>query len=1003
MKANGMHTLVKKLRQSPEYMDKIAHYRYLPPIPAQMEDFGPDLPEVLQDALRSSGIKQLYSHQAEALRQLRQGKNLGVTTPTASGKTLIYNLAVLEKLLADPDAHALYIFPLKALAQDQLKTLRTFSERLPGGPISAAIYDGDTSASERARIKKKLPRVLITNPDMLHYGFLAFPDAWRKFYENLKFVVIDEAHTYRGIFGSHVSLILRRLRRMCGNPGPSFVASSATMANAQEFLQRLTGLPFELVEKSGSPREGRHVFLIDPTGSPYTEGAGLLQECLDANIKTILFTKSRKITELISLWVQESAPKQAAKIAAYRSGYLPEERREIERRLFTDELSAVISTSALESGIDVGGLDACILVGYPGTMISTWQRLGRVGRQQRDALLAIIALPDALDYYFMRNPDGLFADKYENCVLDPDNAELLEDHLPCAAAEEALTTADFGLFGPAASAAVERLTRTGELHQTADGQRWVSSRKQPHRLIDIRSAGDQYQIRLDRSSRPAILGAIDSARVFKECHPGAIYLHAGQSYEVTHLDLESRTVLVRESDVDWYTQYTASEEIEILNLPEKQILRVSRREFEAGLVRVRVTERVVSYERHRIRDRALLSEHKLDLPPRVFETQAVLLTVPEIYRKRCQEFALDFAGGLHAAEHVSIAALPLHVLCERWDLGGLSVIGHPQVDQACIFIYDGYPGGVGLAEKGLEVLAEWLDSARKMTADCDCEDGCPACIHSPKCGSRNQPLDKQAAVMLLNAACKTPPRRLELPPAPGEAPLPPVVPERAWDAERRPELARPDEPLRPAVPLPEPARLVAPESGPPFRLVVFDLESQRSAQEVGGWEFSDRMGMSLGVVYDFTTGQYTTYRMDRVPELIQDLLAADLVVGFNIQRFDLKVLSGYSPFAYRIKTFDILAEIRPILGYHLSLDHLAQQTLGRGKTAEGLQAITWFREGNWNDLEKYCRSDVEITRDLLLFALRYNYLLFERKGVMLKLPVEWGARFPADVVRQLTE
>jgi DEAD/DEAH box helicase domain-containing protein len=975
-----MPALIRRLREAPEYIGQVAHYRYLPPVPARMEDFGSDLPASLQDAVRAMGIQQLYSHQADALRHLRLGQHVGVTTPTASGKTLIYNLGIFEKLLADPEAHALYLFPLKALAQDQLKIIRAFAKHIPDADLSAAIYDGDTSASERTKIKRKLPRIIFTNPDMLHYGLLAYPDAWHKFFQHLKFVVIDEAHTYRGIFGSHVSLIIRRLRRLCGQPGPTFVASSATMANAEEFLERLTGLPFTVIEKSGAPREGRHALLIEPTGSPYTQAAGMLQECLDAGVKTILFTKSRKITELISLWVQEGAPKHAAKIASYRSGYLPEERREIERRLFTDELSAVISTSALESGIDVGGLDACILVGYPGTMISTWQRLGRVGRQQRDALLILIALPDALDHYYLRKPDALFSDHFENCVLDAENQDLLEEHLPCAAAEEPLTPGDWPLFGTTAPDAVTRLTKTGDLNEVAGGNRWVASRKQPQRLISIRSVGQQYEIKLDRGGK--VLGEIDSARVFKECHPGAIYLHAGQSFEVTHLDIESRTVLVRESDVDWYTQYTASEDIEILDQDERLLpmLRVSRREFEAGLVRVRVTERVVAYERHRIRDRGLISEHKLDLPPRVFETRAILLTVPEYYRLRCQEFSLDFAGGLHAAEHVLIAALPLHVLCERWDLGGLSVIGHPQVDQACIFIYDGYPGGVGLAQKGLEVLESWLESARTMVADCDCEEGCPACIHSPKCGSGNQPLDKNAAVLLLNAMKKVPPRRLDL--AVKAAPTP-VAAYRASETPAPASAAK------------------TPTLRPGFRLVVFDLETQRSAQEVGGWDCCDKMGMSLGVVYDFATGEYTTYRMDRVPELIQDLLAADLVVGFNVEKFDLSVLSGYSPFARRIKTFDILAEIRPILGYHLSLDHLAKQTLGRGKTAEGLQAITWFLEGNWADLEKYCRADVEITRDLFLFGLKYRYLLFERKGVILKLPVDWAPRLPEEVGKQL--
>lgn len=991
-----MSALIKRLLSSPEYGGQVAHYRYLPPEPARWQEPGSDLPQVLHTAVQALGIPRLYSHQVEALDLLRAGRHVGITTPTASGKTLIYNLAVAEKLLAEPEAHALYLFPLKALAQDQLKVLQTFSRTLPGDPLSAAIYDGDTSASARGRIKRKLPRVILTNPDMLHYGLLAFPDAWHDFFRRLRYVVLDEAHTYRGVFGSHVGLVLRRLRRLCGEPGPTWVASSATMANAGEFLQRLTGSPFALVERSGAPREGRHVLLMDPLTSPYTQAAGLLQECLEQGIKTIIFTQSRKITELVAMWVQEAAPRHAKKIAAYRSGYLPEERRDIERRLFSDELSAVISTSALESGIDVGGLDACLLVGYPGTMISTWQRLGRVGRQQRDALLVMIAQPDALDHFFLHNPDRLFADRYENCVLDPANPEVLARHLPCAAAERTLTRDDSAFFGPGLDGTAAALAAAGDLHATADGSGWVASRKQTHRFVDIRSTGEQFVIKRDRDG--IVLGAMDGARVYKECHPGAVYLHAGQTYLVTHLDLESRTVLVNETDVDWYTQYTAAEDIELLDLPAGRMLRVSRRGFEAGLVRVRVTERIVAYERRRVRDRSLLSEHTLDLPPRVFETRALLLTVPELQRHKCHELALDFSGGLHAAEHVLIAALPLHVLCERWDLGGLSVIGHPQVDQACIFIYDGYPGGVGLADKGLEVLPAWLESARNLVANCDCEDGCPACIHSPKCGSRNQPLDKNACRMLLDAAVVQAPRPVDL--GAGSADAPNVL--RPAASPFAPPGVPPNAPLDPPeVPPLGPFTPRTPKLAPGYRLLVFDLETQRSAQEVGGWDRADRMGMSLGVVYDFSTGRYTAYREDRVQELVQDLLAADLVVGFNVDGFDLKVLSGYSPFAVRVKTLDLLAEIRAQLGYGISLDHLAHQTLGRGKTAEGLQAIAWFRDGNWRDLEEYCRADVEITRDLLLFGLRYRYVLFERRGVMLKHPVDWGGRLPPEVASVL--
>jgi DEAD/DEAH box helicase domain-containing protein len=967
-----LKTLVDRLVRSSAFADAVAHYQYLPAEPPAFEDVDSACPEPLRQAVAASGIKKIYSHQAQALRQLRQGVHTGVTTPTASGKTLIYNLAVSERLLAEPSAQALYLFPLKALAQDQLKTLQTFFEQVGDPALSAAVYDGDTPPAARGRIKRHPPRVLFTNPDMLHYGLLAYPEAWRPFFRNLRFVVIDEAHTYRGIFGSHVSQILRRLRRLCGAPGPTVMASSATMANAKEFLENLTGLPFSVIEKSGAPKQGRHVILLDPKGSPYAEAAAILQECLNHGVKTILFTKSRKIAELIHIWVREASPRHGERIAAYRAGYLPEERRKIEQRLFRDELDAVISTSALESGIDVGGLDAAVLVGYPGTMISTWQRVGRAGRQNRDALMVLIALPDALDHYFLRHPEAFLAGRFENCVLDPTNVFVLKQHLPCAAKEQPLALEDAEVLGPAALAEVPGLAAAGDLQESGVGNRWFCSRKHPHRLLDIRSVGETYAIKLERNGD--LLGSIDGPRVFKECHPGAIYLHAGQQFEVTGLDLDHRTVLVKDSDADWYTQYTSSEDVDILDLAPAERVEASPSRFEAGVVRVRVTEKIIAYERRRVRDQSLLSEHKLDLPPRVFETQAMLLTVPERWRKQCLEYNLDFMGGLHAAEHLLIASLPVHVLCDRWDLGGLSTLAHPQVTQPCVFIYDGFPGGVGLAAKGREVLADWLATAREIVSRCDCEEGCPACIHSPKCGSQNQPLDKQACQMLLAAASR---ESVE-----------------TWRTSRGGLLsaASPSPSPKPAdrVSPPEPA-----SAGPSqFHWVVFDVETQRSAAEVGGWDRADRMGLSLAVVYDHSSARYVTYREEQAGALIQHLLSADLVVGFNINQFDLLVLKPYGPFLDRIKTLDIAQEVRQTLGHRLSLDHLGQATLGRGKSADGLQAITWFQEGQWDLLEKYCRADVELTRDLFWFGLKFQYLLFERQGVILKIPATWHTRFP---------
>ncbi len=963
--------LVDRLVQSPQYAGRAVHYRYLPPGAPDFQDLDESWPEPLRRALATSGISRLFSHQAEAMALLRRGEHTAVTTPTASGKTLIYNMVVCEKLLQDPKSCALYLFPLKALAQDQLKTLQAFLKPLEDPGLTAAVYDGDTPPSVRARLKRNPPRVLFTNPDMLHYGMLAHAEGWLDFFRRISVIVIDEAHSYRGVFGSHVALILRRLQRLCGRPGPTLAASSATMANSQEFLRLLTGQNFNVIERCGAPRQGRHVILVNPKGSPYHEAAEILCECLDHEIKTIVFTKSRKITELIHIWVREAAPRFAARIAAYRSGYLPEERRIIEQRLFQEELSAVISTSALESGIDVGGLDACVLVGYPGTMISTWQRVGRAGRQ-REALMVLIALPDALDHYFLNHPEDFFKARFENCVLDPDNHQILRQHLPCAAREAPLTREDAGCFGTTAWQLLPELVQEGRLHETAEADRWFSARKLPHRHMEIRSAGEQYTIK--HADQERVFGSIEESRVFKECHPGAIYLHGGLQYEVVGLELIEHTVLVRAASGDWYTQYTSSEEIEILDIPAGQVVRTSAERFTAGLAQVRVTEKVVAYERRRVRDRSLISEHKLQLPPRIFETQAVVITVPGIWRRRCWEYGMDFAGGLHAVEHTLIAALPIQVLCDRWDLGGVSTMAHPQLDQPAILIYDGFSGGVGLVAKGLAVRKDWLSGAREIIAGCACEEGCPACIHSPKCGSRNQPLDKSAGRMILEAVARETISDLNFTSLSRNR-IEPLAARKEKNIMTQPEAT----------------------SRPPdqkFRLLVFDLETQKSAAEVGGWGNIDRMRLSLGVVYDHSTGAYTAYREDKVGELMQHLLSADAVVGYNIDRFDLTVLSPYSDHVNRIRTFDLAKDVWQRLGHRIALDKLAQSTLQRGKTAEGLQAITWYRAGNWEALEAYCRADVEITRDLFWFGWRYNYLLFERQGVQMKVPVAWRERFP---------
>ncbi|MBN2124301.1 MAG: DEAD/DEAH box helicase, partial [Deltaproteobacteria bacterium] len=515
---------VHSLRSHPETGPAAVYHRYLPPAPPRY-GADPDLPPELSGPLRALGIQDLYSHQASALRTIRAGSHVLVATPTASGKSLIYNLAVLEGLLKDPGAKSLYLFPLKALEQDQLKGLMHLIGRLSGRGASAMIYDGDTSAYRRKQIRNRIPEILFTNPDMLHRAILAHHQNWEGLFRDLSFVVLDEVHTYRGIFGSHMNQVIGRLKRLCRFYGsnPRFILLSATVANPRAFSESLIQEQVEVIEESGSPKSGQHFLFLNPEASPNFSAAKLFAQCVQAGFRTIAFTQSRKVTELIHLWVSQLAPRIRQKISSYRAGFMPGERREIEQRLARGDLLGVVSTSALEMGIDIGHLDICLLVGYPGTIINTWQRGGRVGRAGRESLIILIAKPDALDQYFMKHPEDLFERSYEAAILDPHNPYVVEAHLPCAAAEIPLTLEDAPFWPHDFELLLDRLELEGALTRTAEGNpTWYAARKRPHQGVNLRSSGHSYTI-FEKDTGQAI-GTIDGIRAFKECHPGAVYL-----------------------------------------------------------------------------------------------------------------------------------------------------------------------------------------------------------------------------------------------------------------------------------------------------------------------------------------------------------------------------------------------------------------------------------------------------------------------------------------------
>jgi DEAD/DEAH box helicase domain-containing protein len=725
-----------------------AWHQLLRPIEAKYGSLKLPLSPKLRQLLETAGIKNLYCHQAESLDAIRDGKNLVVMTPTASGKSLIYNLAALESVLDDPSSRSLYVFPLKALAEDQLARLKTFGAPL-GMENLAAVYDGDTKESLRKKIRDNPPNILITNPDMLHHAILPHHDAWAGFFKNLKHVVIDEVHAYRGVFGSHVAHVLRRLRRVAESHGsrPIFIACSATIANPVELAETLVSAPFESAVRVTARQGFRHFIFLDPADSPYTAATRLFIESVRTGFKTIAFTKARKITELMHGWAKKSAPEISKSICSYRSGFLPEERRGIEARLRSGELSGVISTSALELGMDIGSLDVCLLVGYPGTISSTWQRAGRVGRAGSDALIVMVAIEDALDKHFIRNPSDFFERNVESATLDPENPIIKKAHLVCAANE--LPIRDDDVIYDASDALSRRLLgeleREGKARRLLDRDRksiWCGRVKRPERHVNIRGAGAPLRI-LDENG--TLLGLSAGNRALRELHPGAIYLHMGAEHIVLSLHLRKREAVCRQVEVDFYTTPSVDEETEIVE--EFASRRVGNVEVKLG--RLRVTETVTGYWRKDAATRKPIAEFRQELPPVVFETVGVWMKVDEELVDEVKKLGFDAMGGLHALEHAQIAALPLFALCDRADLGGVSYSFNPKLQSPAIFVYDGAEGGVGLTRRGFDAFKEWLEATLELLGECPCEISCPSCTQDPMCGNGNSPLDKRAAMHIL--------------------------------------------------------------------------------------------------------------------------------------------------------------------------------------------------------------------------------------------------------------
>ncbi|GAA1845617.1 DEAD/DEAH box helicase [Asanoa iriomotensis] len=708
------------------------------------------VPAPVVSAFAARGVSEPWRHQASAASLAFEGRHVVVATGTASGKSLAYQVPALSRLVLDPRATVLYLAPTKALAADQLRSVAS----LAVDGVRPACYDGDTPRAEREWIRQN-SRFVLTNPDMLHRSILPGHAAWGTFLRRLAFVVVDECHTYRGVFGSHVAHVLRRLRRAAARYGrtPVFVLASATAGDPETAAARLTGLRVEPVTEDASPRGGVTFALWEPPlegasvrRSAVRETASLLTDAVAAGVRTVAFVRSRRGAETVATVARRSlseiSPALGARVAAYRAGYLREERRSLEEGLLSGSLLGLASTNALELGVDLVGLDAVLICGYPGTRASLWQQAGRAGRSGEDALAVLVARDDPLDTYLVHHPEALFGHPVEATVLDPSNPYVLGPQLCCAAAEGPLTQADLSLFGPAALPVLEELVAAGLLRRRPSGWYWRPY-KRPE--IDLRGSGGQ-QICVVESSTGRLLGMTDSGSSHFMLHDGAVYLHQGASYVVDTLDLEDGCALVHAEEPDYTTHARDVTTLSVAGVGSS----VRSGPVEMHLGEVDVTSQVVSYQRRRHGSGEVIDTRPLDLPARELRTVAVWFTVSPAALAACGVAEADVPGALHAAEHAAIGLLPLVATCDRWDIGGLSTASHPDTGLPTVFVYDGHSGGAGFAERAFAAASSWLRATRDVIAECACEAGCPSCVQSPKCGNGNNPLAKAEAVKVLD-------------------------------------------------------------------------------------------------------------------------------------------------------------------------------------------------------------------------------------------------------------
>lgn len=751
---------VDQLKQAAVHGGQMMHVEELGERAASYGQLRHDLHPALDASLRERGLLPLFRHQAQAIDAVLDGADVAVVTPAASGKSLCYSVPIAQALLTDPSSRALLLFPTKALAQDQLRGVQGLLPPKLAGKV--AIFDGDTPSSERAGVRRSSQAVL-TNPDMLHFGMLPNHKAWNRLWPSLKYVVVDEAHVYRGIFGSHVANVIRRLRRLCARYGsePTFILSSATIANAGELAERLVGKPAQVITEDGAPHGPKHFVFWDPPivdeergtrASASSETSRLMETLLKRDARTLAFVRTRRQAELVYISVRDrlrlgSLP-LAERVKPYRASYLAEDRREVEQGLLDGQLLGVVATNALELGIDIGDLDATLITGYPGSIASTWQQAGRSGRSGQGSLSVLVAQDNPLDQYLMRHPDFFFGRPHEHARIRPDNPYVLRPHLECAAYEMPLTKADAALFGDALHDHVEQLTADGKLNER-DGKWFISpSVEYPAQEVNIRSAAHSQYLAVESSSG-RVLEHLDELAAFSQLHPGAVYLHQGDSYLVERLDIGAGVAYLTTTDVPYYTESRDVTDIRVIETKASKEMNGAR----VHVGEVEVSRQVIGYRKRGFYsaddNEDDLGDELLDLPKRIFRTVALWFDLPPMTFSKAVRDRGDVAGGLHAMEHAAIGVLPLFALCDRNDIGGVSTPLHPDTGEPQVFIYDGHPGGVGIAEHGYEVIDELLTATLAAIGECGCSDGCPSCVQSPKCGNNNHPLDKRVAAAFL--------------------------------------------------------------------------------------------------------------------------------------------------------------------------------------------------------------------------------------------------------------